>query len=578
MTRRNASRRWLVPLGLALLFGGLIVTSPVSVAAVNTLHVTDCGDAGANTLRGQIAAAGAGDTIVFDQDCTGATAIVLATGTLRLSQNVTINGTGHTVIVDGGCTLTNGVCTSGGVTMFGVIGAVTASISGLTIQHGYIGISNNGGTLTVTSSILSGNSTTGIYNNGTLTATNSTLTDNDGGGIYNNSGTVTVTGSTLSGNSADTGGGIYNLSGFLTVTNSTLSANTASGTSGGGGIYNLDILLVQSSTLSGNSASGGGGIYSNGLSAVVRNSTLSGNTANQGGGIANFGLGLLVQSSTLSGNSASSSGGGVYNCPCATQMSLNNTIVAGNTAGTLPDVDGTGAVNFHDLIGGIPLIGAFGNYGGPMQTFPLLPGSPAIDAGDDTTCAQAGSTDQRGIARPQGAHCDIGAFESQGFALAKTSGDNQSAIANGLFATPLAVAVTSSHGEPVAGGQVIFTAPGSGPSATLSSATVTLAGGAARVTATANGIVGGPYVVTVVPVARLSPRTRSPISPRPPIPPTPSAQPQIMRAYRRLRRPAWQQRTAPAPCGMPSPTRRAGRIRSSSTARGAGRSRSPTGR
>jgi hypothetical protein len=486
----------------------------VSVAAVNTLHVTDCGDAGANTLRGQIAAAGAGDTIVFDQDCT----ITLTTGTLPLSHTVTINGTGHTVIVDGGCTLTNGVCTSGGVTVFAVLGVVTANLTALTIQHGNGsnggGIYNNGGTLTVTTSILSGNSTTGI-----------------GGGISNNSGTVTVTGSTLSGNSADTGGGIYNLSGFLTVTTSTLSANTASGTSGGGGIYNLDILLVQSSTLSGNSASGGGGIYSNGLSAVVRNSTLSGNTANQGGGIANFGLGLLVQSSTLSGNSASSSGGGVYNCPCATQMSLNNTIVAGNTAGTLPDVDGTGAVNFHDLIGGIPLLGAFGNYGGPTRTFPLLPGSPAIDAGDDTTCAQTGSTDQRGIARPQGAHCDIGAFESQGFALAKTSGDNQSAIANGLFATPLAVAVTSSHGEPVAGGQVIFTAPGSGPSATLSSATVTLAGGAARVTATANGIVGGPYVVTVVPVARLSPRTRSPISPRPPIPPTPSAQPQIMRAY-----------------------------------------------
>jgi hypothetical protein len=382
MTRRNASRRWLVPLGLALLFGGLIVTSPVSVAAVNTLHVTDCGDAGANTLRGQIAASGAGDTIVFDQDCT----ITLTTGTLPLSHTVTINGTGHTVIVDGGCTLTNGVCTSGGVTVFAVLGVVTANLTALTIQHGNGsnggGIYNNGGTLTVTNSILSGNSTTGI-----------------GGGISNNSGTVTVTGSTLSGNSADTGGGIYNLSGFLTVTTSTLSANTASGTSGGGGIYNLDILLVQSSTLSGNSASGGGGIYSNGRSAIVRNSTLSGNTANQGGGIANFGLGLLVQSSTLSGNSASSSGGGVYNCPCATQMSLNNTIVAGNTAGTLPDVDGTGAVNFHDLIGGIPLIGAFGNYGGPMQTFPLLPGSPAIDAGDDTTCAQAGSTDQRGIAR-----------------------------------------------------------------------------------------------------------------------------------------------------------------------------------
>jgi len=65
-------------------------------------------------------------------------------------------------------------------------------------------------------------------------------------------------------------------------------------------------------------------------------------------------------------------------------------------------------------------LGALGNYGGSTQTIPLLPGSAAIDAGDDATCAAAvgspnygaGGKDQRGVARPQGAHCDIGAFES----------------------------------------------------------------------------------------------------------------------------------------------------------------------
>ena len=50
-------------------------------------------------------------------------------------------------------------------------------------------------------------------------------------------------------------------------------------------------------------------------------------------------------------------------------------------------------------------------------SLPLLPGSPAIDAGDDAVCAQTGAdkvngVDQRGVTRPQGAHCDIGAFES----------------------------------------------------------------------------------------------------------------------------------------------------------------------
>jgi hypothetical protein len=55
-----------------------------------------------------------------------------------------------------------------------------------------------------------------------------------------------------------------------------------------------------------------------------------------------------------------------------------------------------------------PKLGPLGNYGGFTQTIPLLPGSSAIDAGDDTTCP---TTDQRGVSRPQGAHCDIGAYE-----------------------------------------------------------------------------------------------------------------------------------------------------------------------
>ena len=55
-----------------------------------------------------------------------------------------------------------------------------------------------------------------------------------------------------------------------------------------------------------------------------------------------------------------------------------------------------------------PKLGTLGNYGGSTQTIPLLAGSSAIDAGNDATCP---ATDQRGVGRPQGAHCDIGAYE-----------------------------------------------------------------------------------------------------------------------------------------------------------------------
>jgi hypothetical protein len=67
------------------------------------------------------------------------------------------------------------------------------------------------------------------------------------------------------------------------------------------------------------------------------------------------------------------------------------------------------------LIGGSdPLLGPLQNNGGPTKTHALLPGSPAIDAGNDAVCAAdpVNGLDQRGVARPQGASCDIGAYEA----------------------------------------------------------------------------------------------------------------------------------------------------------------------
>jgi hypothetical protein len=86
--------------------------------------VTNCSDTGVSgdgSLRGEIAAASPGDIIAFSQDCTGASAIILATGTLTLGQDVPIDGSGHTVVVDGGCTGCElGGTPSGGVTIFTV--------------------------------------------------------------------------------------------------------------------------------------------------------------------------------------------------------------------------------------------------------------------------------------------------------------------------------------------------------------------------------------------------------------------------------------------------------------------------
>ena len=273
-----------------------------------------------------------------------------------------------------------------------------------------------------------------------------------GGGIYNG-GTLTVTNSTLSGNSAGTGagagGGIWNDYGATaTVSNSTFSGNTASGSTAstgagaGGGIYNGGTLTVTNSTFSGNSThlggvDSGGGIYSNGT-LTVTNSTFSGNSAGGGGGILNgFGGRLTVTSSTFSGNSARVFGGGTGNFGTLT---LRNTIIANSTSGGncgppgITSTDGgynladdgtclftaTGSANNVTNL----KLGVLSSNGGPTQTIPVLAGSVAIDAIPVGTngCGTAIIADQRGVARPRGPACDIGAFELEVL--------NQSPVAN----------------------------------------------------------------------------------------------------------------------------------------------------
>jgi hypothetical protein len=121
------------------------------------------------------------------------------------------------------------------------------------------------------------------------------------------------------------------------------------------------------------------------------------------------------------------------------------------------------------------LLGPLGSYGGPTQTFPLLPGSAAIGAGLTYT-SYTTTTDQRGMGRI--GPIDVGSFESQGFSLAQSGGDNQSALVNTAFATPFSVTVTAKNPvEPVNGGRVVFTPPASGASAAISGSPATISGG-----------------------------------------------------------------------------------------------------
>ena len=281
-----------------------------------------------------------------------------------------------------------------------------------------------------------------------------------GGGLANYYGTAVLSQVTVSGNTVyGYGGGIS--SGYNATTevfesevtgNTAFTADSYDPAGSGGGIFAYGQLSVESSTLSVNvaDADGGGiGICDSDPVTIV-NSTISGNQATTGGGISNdaCGSGSLmdtrVNNTTVTANTAFDSGGGIENT--SAPLRLDNSIVAGNLlddgVNTSPeDCVGTAAsgISIYNVLGvagcGLvdgtngnqagspaspldPLLGPLASNGGPTNTHELLAGSPAIDAGDpggtiDPTPSSCELLDQRGIARPQGDYCDVGAFESE---------------------------------------------------------------------------------------------------------------------------------------------------------------------
>jgi hypothetical protein len=318
------------------------------------------------------------------------------------------------------------------------------------------GIYHGGGTLTLSDSTVGNNKVSRIDNIAT------------GGGIWNGA-TATLNHTLVERNtvvSKDSyGGGIYNnYASTLTLNNSSVSRNTISGalTVQGGAISALNggAVMINNSTVDGNSIScnascndlQGAGILFNGPQTVakVMNSTISNNiivasNLGVGGGISASIGNLILANTTVSGNTAPVGGGGIYYGSSTTGITLTNTIVANNTSyqfGSSPpasDCSGSGAMtslgynligdtfgcNFislsSDQVGSVfspinPQLGPLQDNDGPAPTQALLPGSPALDAGNPAQPGSGGAaclvTDQRGVSRPAGARCDIGAYEA----------------------------------------------------------------------------------------------------------------------------------------------------------------------
>lgn len=234
---------------------------------------------------------------------------------ITISKNVTIFGESRTdTIIDG----------EGLDRIFNITSDGAVILANLTIQNGYT--EGNGGA---------------VYNDGFLGVFNTNFTGNSansyGGAIFNNGIYLIVSNSTFTGNSVNWyGGAICNYGGMLGVDNSTFTENIAY--TAGGGIANYATAYIANSILINNTAStAAGALYNDGMDMddelnlmIVENSTFTGNSGDMGGAIMNEAGYLIALSSTFTGNSANS-GGAIFSAGNGTVV-VNFNIFLGNNA------------------------------------------------------------------------------------------------------------------------------------------------------------------------------------------------------------------------------------------------------
>lgn len=382
------------------------------VAAGNGVCADTNGDC---TLRAAVDEANAlagDDTINF------AASLINATITLTTGVQITVNGAGGTLQING--LGANKLTVDGGAgsnRIFFTVGAANLTINGLTMQNGgAVGTGPDGGAINVSGGTLVLNA---------VLVQNNNAGANNGGGIYFNGGTNhRILNSTISNNSSANGGGFYLATGTLFMANSTISGNTIPGQ--GGGIFLL-----------------------NG-SATFRNSTVTNNTANS-----------IIGGIQVSG----------------TLFNMGNTIIAGNTAPNFPDIgnfsgttsagnnfigdspgDSTATINAiayqpTDIQNQNPMLGILQNNGGPTPTHAFLMPSLAVNTGDNAKAVNpfdnsALTSDQRGFSPRMVGTVDIGAVEFNAApTAASVSIGGRVLNANGNAIGKARISMTAPNGE-----------------------------------------------------------------------------------------------------------------------------------
>ena len=320
--------------------------------------------------------------------------------------------------------LKNGVALYGGFAGTETLRTQRNPVTNVTVLSGDIGVA--GSTADNSYHVVYSESTddTTMLDGFTITAGNANGSSplNNGGGLYNKNSSLKLENLIFQGNTASVdGGGLYNTGSNSTLLNITFRQNTA--TNSGGGIYNSQSDLIQQNiTFDQNSAGRSGGGMANYYShPTLTNVTFYNNSAaTYGGGLAQSFSSPTLINVTFNGNSASVTGGGAITNDDSHPVIVNS-ILYGNVGGEIRNFTGSSPQVAYSIVQGghagtgnlnlDPLLGSLANNGGFTQTMALGAGSPAIDAGTNTNCP---SMDQRGVSRPQGSHCDMGAYEAKG--------------------------------------------------------------------------------------------------------------------------------------------------------------------
>jgi uncharacterized repeat protein (TIGR01451 family) len=504
---KNTTTRLLLMVSVALLL--------VLSANAATITVTNTDDSGPGSLRQAVNDAASGDTITFAVTGT----IRLTSGEILIAaKGVTIEGPGPELLTISGNNASRVFNINANLAAHPVsIRGLTISNGRSAANGGAISFSS--GDLFVDNCVFSHNSVQddgvtdggdggGLYIDaaGSVTVTDSRFTNNttyrNGGGIYLGSGLMTVSDSIFAGNTAGTGlsprgGAIYWGNGQAAIERSSFVGNVAGS---GAGIFlshggDVGFSTVIDSFFSGNStffdtSAVGGGIY-NERSLTVKRSTFYQNIAGNGAGIYNA-SGLFIDNSTFSSNANGSIGASVvFSTDAATVMTVASSTFFRNFGTTISTLGIAAFIKNSVIVGnpGVPACGdgieslsrnfatdnscgvftqvtaeqlkldALADNGGPTPTHRLLPGSVAIDAAFDCTDVEGITlaTDQRGVPRPQGATCDVGAFELEddgGPQASTTSLDPPPAT---QYSDVLALhATTQVNGSPASGGTMEF--------------------------------------------------------------------------------------------------------------------------